>query len=65
MHFSAWHRIWGRSGGELGNGAEMVLKPLNTACERGAKQRGLKSAINTTFLRETDPPSVVYVPFGV
>ena len=29
MHFGAWHRIlWGRSGGELGNGAEMVLKPL-------------------------------------
>ena len=28
MHFGAWHRIRGRSGGVLGNGAEMVLKPL-------------------------------------
>ena len=28
MHFGAWHRIWGRSGEELGNGAKMVLKPL-------------------------------------
>ena len=28
MNFGAWHRIWGRSGGELGNGAEMVLTPL-------------------------------------
>ena len=42
MHFGAWHRIWGRSGGELGNGAEMVLKPLKYSLWEGGKTAGPK-----------------------